>query len=421
MAVGDIKTFDIITADLVLKINAIDLGGGQVRFDVQHVSGSGDINAIYWGDNGVADNSQFNLGGPLNMNGSAIDFDAGLKLSDPGLGPDGLNKATFLGNVPGETLTRDAAINFDNLDTVGIRATSTGPNQQGSIKGGDDTPVLTEAPKAKVDDVCVFEEEGAVAKFTVSLEGNEPYPYDVKINYTTVDGTAVAGEDYVTTAGYVVIPAGETEACVEVPILNDDNPEDKESFTLDLTTASADIPGDDIAVVICNDGIGEIKDTDVVVPPPPPPPEQFPDNGHDLSYATFYFADDLSLATPQAGDVDGKYDGNPANGPDNTPDGVYTVKANFAGDPSGDLDDYYADLLGDIIVLDPNVTPTTPVLGVAIHAGLGAPDDSLQFYAIDGNEDADPIPDPPVDAAQNNEVDTAYTYTPVSPTTGDLV
>ena len=79
MAIGDIKTFDIMTADLVLKVLAIDLGGGQVRFDMQHVSGSGDINAIYWGDNGVADNSQFNLGGPLNMNGSPIDFDAGLE------------------------------------------------------------------------------------------------------------------------------------------------------------------------------------------------------------------------------------------------------------------------------------------------------------------------------------------------------
>ena len=110
-------------------------------------------------------------------------------------------------------------------------------------------------------------------------------------------------------------------------------------------------------------------------PPPPPPVEQFPDNGHDLSYATFYFQ---TADTQLNGNPDGDLKGGGTGG--NTPDGVYTVKANFAGAANGgDLDDYYADLLADIIVLDPNVTPLTPVLGVAIHAGGGTPNDDVAF------------------------------------------
>ncbi len=34
MAIGDIKTFDIVYAGLTLQINAIDLGGGQTQFSV---------------------------------------------------------------------------------------------------------------------------------------------------------------------------------------------------------------------------------------------------------------------------------------------------------------------------------------------------------------------------------------------------
>ena len=89
MALGHIKTFDFVYSGLNLQINAIDMGDGQVRFEVTCLQGYADINALYWSD-GVPDGNNFDLGtkkdNSLNMNGSGVDWDGGIKLSDTGLG-----------------------------------------------------------------------------------------------------------------------------------------------------------------------------------------------------------------------------------------------------------------------------------------------------------------------------------------------
>jgi hypothetical protein len=66
--------------------------------------GHADLNALYWGD-GIADAVAFDLGtkkdNSLNMNGSGMDLDGGLKLSSTGLGSAGTDKPTYL--VAGES------------------------------------------------------------------------------------------------------------------------------------------------------------------------------------------------------------------------------------------------------------------------------------------------------------------------------
>lgn len=143
--------------------------------------------------------------------------------------------------------------------------------------------------------------------------------------------------------------------------------------------------------------------------PPPPPVEHFPDNGHGLSYATFYFG-------TTNGDVRGVLNGEPAKGV-NTPDGVYTVKINFPGGAGNDLDEFYDEILAYIIAHDPHVDANTPVLGVSIHAGEGDPRVFETFYEIDNNEnDVDLVPSPPGDLAIGNEVDTTISFDDVFPT-----
>jgi len=145
-------------------------------------------------------------------------------------------------------------------------------------------------------------------------------------------------------------------------------------------------------------GSGSIKLVDTEpVPTDDTQPEHFPDNGHELSFAVFYFG-------TTSGDVKGGGTGG------NTPDGVYTVKVEFPDGVGNDLDDYYADILAHIIATDPNVDANTPVLGVAIHAGEGKPEEEVDFYAIDGDEDADLLPTPPGDLALGNEVDTTIQF-----------
>lgn len=102
--------------------------------------GSGDFNALYWGDN-VDDGNDYSLGSKLGMNGKGeqdhhgdkVDWDSAVKLSDPGLGTDGTDKDTYL--EAGETMVIPLwdVTSFEEITTIGIRATSTSTPEE-SIK-----------------------------------------------------------------------------------------------------------------------------------------------------------------------------------------------------------------------------------------------------------------------------------------------
>lgn len=186
------------------------------------------------------------------------------------------------------------------------------------------------------------------------------------------------------------------------------------TFTITGLTL-ADLDGLDFGIRATSTGDdreGSVKLTGTLdVPEEPPKEDHFPDNGHALSYATFYFG-------TTDGDTQGMPNGDPVPGKDgNPPDGVYTVKINFPDGEGNDLDDYYADILAYIIENDPNVDADTPVLGVAIHAGEGDPKLYETFYEIDNDpNDEDTVPSPPGDQAIGNEVDTVIQFDDVFPT-----
>jgi len=104
--------------------------------------------------------------------------------------------------------------------------------------------------------------------------------------------------------------------------------------------------------------------------------DNFGTNGHALSYAVIYFG--TSNGNTASGDIKGTVGPRGAN----APDGLYTVKIQFSTGAGQDLDDYYGAIMKALQNQDPYVHPTTPVLGVAIHAG-----DKLveSYYALDNN------------------------------------
>jgi Calx-beta domain/RTX calcium-binding nonapeptide repeat (4 copies) len=80
------------------------------------------------------------------------------------------------------------------------------------------------------------ERAGAHVAFTIDLSA--PANEDVLLTYSTMDGTAVAGSDFVgVTNGQVTIPAGSTSATVLIELLADDVPEAVETFKLHLQSA----------------------------------------------------------------------------------------------------------------------------------------------------------------------------------------
>ncbi len=82
----------------------------------------------------------------------------------------------------------------------------------------------------------------ASAVFTVTLAG--PADVQVRVNYTTVNGTATAGSDYVASSGTLTFPAGTTTRTVSVPLVTDAVHEANESFHLDLSAPVAADLGD---------------------------------------------------------------------------------------------------------------------------------------------------------------------------------
>ena len=69
----------------------------------------------------------------------------------------------------------------------------------------------------------------------------------VSVDYETVDGTAVAGSDYVAAMGTVVFEDGQSEKTVEVTVMGDFDIEASETFSLNLTVRTSEWLGAVIA------------------------------------------------------------------------------------------------------------------------------------------------------------------------------
>ncbi len=113
-------------------------------------------------------------------------------------------------------------------------------------------------PQLQVDDLSLMEGEAA-AHFSVGLD--RAAMQDIHVTFQTVDGDALAGQDYVATSGSLVLTAGATQGEIVVPLIDDALDEPDETFTLLLSEPSGALVVDDAAVAT-------IVDDDL--PPPLP-------------------------------------------------------------------------------------------------------------------------------------------------------
>ncbi|SIR89146.1 type I secretion C-terminal target domain (VC_A0849 subclass) [Sphaerotilus natans] len=140
------------------------------------------------------------------------------------------------------------------------------PNPDGSTPAPDD-----DRPKISINDPAeVNEGDGTnTVTFTVTLSNTSNLP--VTVAYTTVDGTALAGADYVAQNGTLTFAPGETSKTITVTILDDAVYEGPESFLVNLSvpTNSVILDGSGTAT-IKDDGTGTIVDPTPTDPPPAP-------------------------------------------------------------------------------------------------------------------------------------------------------
>ncbi len=183
----------------------------------------------------------------------------------------GSGSVTF---APGETTkTFTVTVNGDDAaepdETFNVNLSNASPtavtfsdsNGVGTITNDDGSP-----PELSVTSVSVIEgnpsAKGATllaaqnAIFVVTLSAASTL--EITVDYTTVDGTAVAGTDYTATSGTLTFsPGGALTQQVIVPITGDTDVESDETFTLDLSN-----PDDAVLSATASSGTGTITNDD---------------------------------------------------------------------------------------------------------------------------------------------------------------
>ena len=134
---------------------------------------------------------------------------------------------------------------------------------------GNDSPVQFSAAS-----VSVREDNGTV-ELTIYRgiqNGVQIGPTDqvTTVQYSTSNGSAIAGQDYTESSGTVTFPAGSTNQIITIPILHDVTPEGDEMFTVTLENVSSDsvlqTPFTTTVIISINDNAGGVvrfESTDV--------------------------------------------------------------------------------------------------------------------------------------------------------------
>jgi chitinase len=114
-------------------------------------------------------------------------------------------------------------------------------------------------PTIGISDVALAEGNAGqtLATFTVSL--NKAWGSSVSVGFTTQDGTALAGQDYVASSGTLTFAAGETSKTITVAVTGDTLVEANEAFSVLLRNPSGGTIRD-------NTGVATIANDDVAPP-----------------------------------------------------------------------------------------------------------------------------------------------------------
>ena len=98
--------------------------------------------------------------------------------------------------------------------------------------GGPTEPVNAEI-QFVADRTLLENSFNSTFRFEVRLDAT--YEEEVTVDFETVEGTAKAGEDYLSQAGTLVFAPGELIQQIEVPIVVDEGLEPDEHFTIELS------------------------------------------------------------------------------------------------------------------------------------------------------------------------------------------
>jgi Bacterial Ig-like domain (group 3)/Calx-beta domain len=109
-------------------------------------------------------------------------------------------------------------------------------------------------PQLSISSIAVTEGNAGSQIVQLLVQLSEPSSQIVRVAFTTIDGSARAGQDYELSGGMLEFPPGEISRLVEVHVFGDTTPEPDQSFAVVLSDpANADIGNGIGTITIIND------------------------------------------------------------------------------------------------------------------------------------------------------------------------
>ena len=174
------------------------------------------------------------------VDGDSLSF---LLLSQPGGG-------TLSGTPPNLTYTAKAG--FLGADSFTFRA------NDGKALSGVATVKINVLPGLTIGDVSLKEGNSGTTVFAFTAKLSIASTQTVSVKLSTVDATAVAGQDYVATGGTLTFAPGETTQAIKVPVIGDQLFESDEAFLVVLSAPAN-------AVIVDGTAVGTIVNDDPVL------------------------------------------------------------------------------------------------------------------------------------------------------------
>src|SRR5262245_51250795 len=158
--------------------------------------------------------------------------------------PKGVTSKTILIPIAGDTAVESDETFFVNLIN---------PKKATIADGQGAVSIVNDDTRISVDNVWLSEGNSGTTSFTFTVSLSNAIGQPVTVSYSTADGTAVAGSDYVAKSGTLTIPAGQMSGTITVLVNGDWMSEPDETFYLNLSTPTA-------GAILNGQGIGFIAD-----------------------------------------------------------------------------------------------------------------------------------------------------------------
>lgn len=133
-------------------------------------------------------------------------------------------------------------------------------NGVATIRIINDDSGTTDQNGIKVNDVQIIEGNSGSKSVTATVSLTGSFSSKVTVNYSTIDGTATGGSDYVAKSGTITFNPGETKKTVTISIKGDTQTESDETFLISLSNAQG-------AKIVDGKGVVTITNDDGTVQP----------------------------------------------------------------------------------------------------------------------------------------------------------